>query len=543
MKRLLLVLTANAALWSAACSGGGGTTVLPPPVGKFSVSSLNGTYAFVTNGEVVTTNGAPAILARTGSFVANGSGGIMGGVEDTVTQQSGVGTSVNTDVGITGGGYSVGADGRGSVTLNVVSGGVPATITFGITLTSTSGGLLIDETFTASQASTGSGNFFKQDTAAFTNPILPVTATYVFDFAGFDGSQNPASLVGEFTAGSGAVTGGFEDVNDAFVLTNGTIPGGGTLIQDPVAPATLTSNGRGLAQIAGESYVFYIVDATRVRFISTSGGAMLTGDAVIQTNPPANLSSGFAFVVAGSTTGGGLTRVGRFTATGGTLTNILVDTNNAGSFIPTNGGTSATVTMDPATPGRGTLTFVGGGQSANTPFSFVFYLSSATSGVIQETTQNTSGGIVTVIAVADGSIGAQAGNPFSSSNITGTYAMNWTGQSVQAGTTDEEDFVGQATVSNLALSGAADIFEFQSVFIGNTGAQTDNAVTGSIFFNGGDGTGDDGKRNTMTVTLMKNGQSTPVNFVVYFVNPQLAFFANTKTSSTRLVAGVLETQQ
>ena len=245
-------------------------------------------------------------------------------------------------------------------------------------------------------------------------------------------------------------------------------------------------------------------------------------------------------VVAGSNAaGGGLTRVGRFTATGGTLTNILVDTNNAGSFISTNGGTSATVTMDPATPGRGTLTFVGNGLSANTPFSFVFYLSSATSGVIQETTQNTSGGVVTVVAVTDGSIGAQTGNPFSSSNITGTYAMNWTGLSQQAGVADEEDFVGQTTVSNLAITGAADIFQFQNV----NGPQTDNALTGSILFNGGDGTGDDQKRSTMAVTLTKNGQTTTVNFVVYFVSPQLAYFANTSTSSTRLVAGALETQQ
>jgi len=47
----------------------------------------------------------------------------------------------------------------------------------------------------------------------------------------------------------------------------------------------------------------------------------------------------------------------------------------------------------------------------------------------------------------------------------------------------------------------------------------------------------------MAVTLTKNGQTTTVNFVVYFVSPQLAYFANTSTSSTRLVAGALETQQ
>jgi hypothetical protein len=38
--------------------------------------------------------------------------------------------------------------------------------------------------------------------------------------------------------------------------------------------------------------------------------------------------------------------------------------------------------------------------------------------------------------------------------------------------------------------------------------------------------------------------STPIQFVVYFVNPQLAFFTNNSNSSTtRIVAGVLEAQQ
>jgi hypothetical protein len=259
---------------------------------------------------------------------------------------------------------------------------------------------------------------------------------------------------------------------------------------------------------------------------------MLTGDAVVQTNPPASLSNGFAFLVAGSSALGGLTRAGRFSANGTAVTNVLVDTNNNGSFVQTSGATQASVTMDPANPGRGTVTFLGNGLG--TPFTFVFYLSSATSGVIQETTQ--ANGLVA--AVADGTIGGQTGNPFSSSNITGTYALNWTGLSLQAGVADEEDVVGQVTASNLALTGAADIFQFQNV----NGPQTDNAVTGSILFNGGDGTGGDGKRSTMAVTLTKNGQATTVNFVVYFINPQLALFANTSTSSTRIVAGALELQ-
>lgn len=528
MKRLLLVVASAAALWSTACGGGGGTTILPPPTGQFGLSSLNGTYAFFTSGEVASST-STTNLARTGSFVANGTGGITSGVEDVAEP----GVLPSLAVLITGGSYTVDGNGRGSLTLNVSAGGVPSTISFGIVLTSTSGGLLIDETSTTTQASTGSGNFFKQNSAAFTNPILPVQATYVFDFSGLDGGLNGESLVGEFTAASGAISGGFEDANDNFSLTNGAIPPG-TLSPDPANPATLTSFGRGVATIAGEDYVFYIVDATRIRFLSTSGGAMLSGDAVIQTSAPASLSNGFVFVVAGtSATGGGITRIGRFTASGAAVNSVLVDTNNVGVFTSTNSATNGSVALDPANPGRGTVTFKD--PNLSLPFTFVFYLTSATNGVIQDITQSSVNGPTDV---ADGTIAGQTGNPFSSTNITGTYAMNWTGLSLQSGVADEEDLVGQTTVSSLALTGAADIFQFQNL----NGPQTGNALTGTITV-GGDGAGDDGKRSTMAVTLTKNGQTTTVDFVVYFASPQLAFFANTSTSSTRIVDGVLETQQ
>jgi hypothetical protein len=45
----------------------------------------------------------------------------------------------------------------------------------------------------------------------------------------------------------------------------------------------------------------------------------------------------------------------------------------------------------------------------------------------------------------------------------------------------------------------------------------------------------------MSVKLVKSN-STTVNFVVYFVSPQLAFFANNQ-DSRRTVAGVLKLQQ
>ena len=526
MKRLLFALSIVAVLWSAACSGGNGVVNPPPPVGKYSLASLKGQYAFVTNGEVFAGTVVNP-LARVGSFTADGAGNITGGVEDV--NEASVG--VTPAIAITGGSYTVNADGRGTLTLQLAQ----TSIDFGITLTSINDGLLIDETSNTNQSSTGSGNFTKQNAGSF--QVAGIAGPYVFDFPGLDANNNPESFVGEFTANAGTITSGFFDDNVNGTFSNGSLTG--TIAQDPLQTATLTSFGRGIALIAGQNYVFYIVDATRVRFISTNGG-MLSGDAVAQNNTaPANvssISSSFVFIVAGSSGSGGITRVGRFTANGATVTAVLEDTNDGGKFIETDSATAASISLDAANPGRGTFTFTDP-NFPNAPSTFVFYLSSATQGVIQEQTANKG----VAVDVADGTLAVQTGSPFASSNITGTYALSWSGLSLQNGggfsVQDEEDLVGQVTVSSLNLTGAADIFQFQSgvpVF--------DLVTTGSISI-AGDGTSSTGSssRNTMTVKLAK-GNTTTVNFVVYFVNPQLAFFMNNQDPN-RTVAGILQTQQ
>src|SRR5260370_7292139 len=130
MKRFLLDLTAAAALWSAACGGGGSSVTPPPPAGNFSAASLNGQYAFVTSGEVFTPGSISATpLSRVGSFTADGQGHITGGVEDV----NAAGTPTNA-ISISGGSYTISADGRGTLSLSFRS----TTLHFSITLTSTS---------------------------------------------------------------------------------------------------------------------------------------------------------------------------------------------------------------------------------------------------------------------------------------------------------------------------------------------------------------------------------------------------------------------
>jgi hypothetical protein len=540
MKRLLIAAVAAAALWLAACSGGGGNTVLPPPAGNFSNTSLNGTYAFVTSGEVFTPGSLSAVpLSRVGSFVADGMGGITSGIEDVNSAgQANLATPLT-------GSYMIGADGRGTLTLNATPpGGTTTTLSFGIVLTSGSNGtspandgLMIDETF-STQASTGSGNFVRQDPTTFTATVPSSAGTFVFDFSGLDSAQAPDSIVGEFTVNSGVVSNGEEDENDNGNIqpTPTPVSFSGTMAFDSTNPSTLNAFGRGIAALKGIQYVFYIVDGTRIRFLSSTGG-MLSGDAVLQPAAPATPSGDFVFIVAGATGGGGVTRVGRFTISGSSVTNALVDTNDADKFTQTNSVINTSVTMDPAIPGRGVVVFQD--KNLSVPFTFVIYLSSTTSGVIQEQSQSAANG---PIDVADGSISAQMGGPFTSSNISGTYGINWSGLSIQNGgqfaVQDEEDFVAQAKVSSLSLTGAGDIFQFEN----RNGPQPDNLVGGSIIING-KGTGSDGQRNTMVVKLTKNGTTVNVNFVVYFASPQLAFFTNTSTSSNRIVAGILKAQQ
>jgi hypothetical protein len=538
MNRLLTALGAAAVLWISGCGGGGGVNINPPPpTGNFTRASLNGTYAFTTNGRVITstpTGFAESSLARAGSFVADGMGHITGGVEDVNT----AGVGANT-IQITGGGYTISPDGRGALTLNLTANGAPATINFAIVLTSgksgsvpASDGLMIDETSTSNQASTGSGNFVLQNTSSFNTTLL--TGAYTFDFSGVDAGGAPESIVGEFSASAGTITGGAEDANDNFAIASGST-GTGSFTSDPQN----SSFGRGLATIAGETYAFYIVDPTRlVRLISIGNGTttppMLTGDAVIQGSLPASVSAingGFAFLVAGSdASGNGLIRVARFTAAGATLSKLLMDVNDNASESQLNNLSNGTISAYDPTTGRGTLSF---GNTIAT-FTFVFYLSSQSSGVIQE---QTVGGNSAPIAVADGSILSQTGGPFTSSNITGPYAMNWSGIVSSNGNQDEEDLVSQVTATSLLLSGTSDIFQFTSSTLS---PQFDLGTNGTITVNG-DGTGDDGNRVNMTVNL---SNIPHIDMVVYIVSPQLAFFENSDDNgSARIVAGVLKAQQ
>jgi hypothetical protein len=518
--RNLLILAASLALafLVAACGGGSsGISANPAPTpaaGPYSNASLNGTYAFEMSGQ--DSGGA---FARVGSFTVNGSGAVSGGVED-VNSSSNPGA---TTLSFTSGSYSIQSNGKGTLSLTNSTG----TLQFSVVMTSSTNGLITETDGNA----TASGNFTVQDTTTFASLPSNINGPYVFDFSGLSPQGVGESLTGQFTGnGGGGIGAGIVDVNNGAVASGVQPISGASFTQDAVngsnfgrGTATFTVNGSTF------NFAFYMVNASRMRFMRVDFPALAVGDAVAQTGAipttTAGLSGSFAFVLSGSSISGNDVRAGRFSLSGGAIDTTTLqmdddDSSNSGSgnsnaaAIPEGSLSAATYALDTtnAGTGRGTLTFT---DSKAGTFSFIFYLSSPTKAVIQDN----SPGIV-----ADGSMQMQTGGPFTNAGQAGNWAFNWVGASINAttGGFGEEDFLGQYTLSSsAAISGGVDFTELSA-----SSVVTNAGISGSLTLES-DGTG----RNAYKVTLATS-PSTTLNFSAYFVDPNTMFLVGTDTHRT-----------
>jgi hypothetical protein len=251
------------------------------------------------------------------------------------------------------------------------------------------------------------------------------------------------------------------------------------------------------------------------------------GDATAQTGTipttTAGFSGNFVTVMAGASLSGSDVRGGRFTLTGGNVTNIQMDddsSSNSGSgnsnafMIPNGTISAATYTIDTTVPGsgRGTVQFT---DSKLGTFSFIFYLISPTQAVIQDN----SAGIV-----SDGSMLAQTAGPFTTGGAAGNWAFSFVGQSVNSttGGFGEEDYLGQYTqTSSGSISGSVDFTELSAPAVA-----TNLAITGSMTVQG-DGTG----RNGYSVKVNSSPSAT-LNFSAYFIDANTFFVVGTDTHRT-----------
>jgi hypothetical protein len=486
------------------------TASLSVTISGYSTSSLQGQYAFSLAG-----SNSAGHFYRAGSFAADGAGNLTGVLEDINTSTSATTTPISAT-----GSYALGADGRGTLQFN--DGLSPASFDFVLANGSQMQFIGFDATGTA----TGQANL--RSASTFVNaPLSALNGTYVFDFAGVDGSHG-LSQIGQFGAdGAGNITGGSIDINDAGTATQYQIAGTKTVCNPaPTALSTYTagSNGRGTITLTtlnnscapGPTLTlnFYVVSLGSAKFVGTSTTQQVAGY-TSQQNPNAQFSvttlkGNFAFLLAGSAPAGPIATAGSFAADGnGNITGGVLDENLNGTpatalpFQPS--GTSAG-TYTVASNGRGTATFVTTGRT----YSLVFYVGPVgtnTTAVFQETDASIT---------SDGNFTAQQSSPFSLASIAGNYAIATSGVSGATSQTSTGQFGTNG--AGLVTTGSIDTNTGGTLTAGQaaTGSYTAPAATG---------------RATLTLN------SSAPDYAAYVVSPTQVYLVGIQPG--QLAAGAL----
>ncbi len=300
---------------------------------------LKGDYAFTFNGMTTGGGGASTVFAAVGRFTADGAGNLTNGELDT----NGVGPQEKLIAQSFTGTYSIGADNRGVMNLNIPGGG---TLAFAMMANGNAQFVEIDAG--GGHGTVGSGTMEKADTTAYNT--AKIMGDYAFGVAGLDGSNNRTAIAGRLTAnGAGTFTSGSSDVNQSGIFTTWNILEANYIVTDMMS-------GRGimnLPPLAGGvpsnlNFVFYIVNAGKLFAMETDVVTILTpllNGVVLQQQSPtggfssASLNGGMVMYLtgrAGSGCGGGTgpapnVIAGLLTADGiGTLT-LTYDQNCGGA--------------------------------------------------------------------------------------------------------------------------------------------------------------------------------------------------------------------
>ena len=459
---------------------GGSSQSASIPNAGFTNASLNGTYAFAFSGA-----NSFGFFAMAGKFQANGGGSLSGGVLDINS-----GGGIFTNVPFTGT-YSIRGNGQGSATL--VSSLQNFNIDFVVISSQRALVIRFDNNATAS------GSIDSQSSSAFSNAAL--LGTFAFNLAGIDAGGNSFVSGGAIdTNGGGAIVSGVQDNND-----NGT-----PSTNLPVTGSyNVASNGRGTMALNTTSgtlnFVFYVVDANRLRIVETDGVPVLSGDAIRQQGPFSNasVSGSVAFTLGGERGTLPFTAGGIFSANGaGVITSGTEDFNNNGS-ITQNLGLSGTYSV--ASDGRGTLALNSPAGTSN----FVIYPTVLGLEMVQ----------VDFTVLSSGVAINQQTTAFSNATLQGIYGLDLTGVS-GAG---EVDSLAQFTANGSGtLNGAVDF--------NNVGALSSGLALNGTYAVAGNG------RGTATLHSTFGAQ----NIIFYMVSSSRALFI--EADSGLVAVGAMEHQ-
>jgi hypothetical protein len=508
---------------------------------SFDLTNTAVPYAFYVSGtEPPNTNNGntTTYYALAGAVLVAANGNVVGGEQDYING-AGITSPQPTGDSITGGTLTLNAStGQGTLTLitNNTSVGVAGTETLGVQFANANHALIMQFDGTA----TSSGSMDKQT-------LVAAKGNYAFTLSGLDTNSDPVGYGGVFSVASGTVS-GIADVNDGGKLnggstTPGTITTGTPLSGTVAAPDTY---GRGLTTgltINGTALTlnYYVVGPEVIRIIdvdvatgtpSTGGPAL--GSAFGQGSTTFTASSLGASVLDlhGDIAPGAYPfgTLGMLTTTpSGPSFAAVVDDDERGTVVTAKAITGAYSISNAV----GGVTYNGYGNltiTAPTPLVFVssmgLYMTDPALNLTDP--NNTTGGgggllldlssttptppLESVLSGGTGVVIPQTDS--AAASFKGNYAFGAQELFALSGAISEFDYVGQGSVSSLALSGTGLVNDpFASAFFATSAPAQ---YTGATF--AGTATADTANAGRYTLpqlSIATSGGTKTSNVVIY----------------------------
>jgi hypothetical protein len=445
---------------------------------SFSNSVLNGAYVFQVAGRDTFAKVPPGAYGIVGVLDADGNGNVTGGEQVYVDQPR---SALDTFTGT----YNIGADGRGTITLNTgdTKIGVNGVETFSVALTSGSHGLIAQFDTSA----TSSGTLDLQNSQASHTPLAQ---GYAFVNSGVDvndprGALGFGGVINVDGTGTISGNGSVADVNDNGFITRAATLSGTVANPDQFGKVVvnLTLNSSNFLTLVG-----FILDPTHVKLIendttfgTTVGTAYAQGTATGMFTSNSAFQGTFVYGTQGYGTQNGNTLLptvygGLFTADGaGDITNGYTDQNEFGDVIDDT--LTGNYAVDASGTGRTVTSRMFYGSSGPGP-SLIFYLTGAADVPALALQVNSAPFIETA-----GEVYTQASGSFGASSFDGPYA---TGFTAFPGTGGEDDGTGEMASDGVSnISGTVDVnYSFaplsDQALSGNYTANSNGRFTGTL---------------------------------------------------------------
>jgi len=325
-------------------------------------SLLSGTYALLADGW----NDGLGMGQEAASIIANGIGGITGGVVDS----NGVGTTPKVNVTITSGCYTIGVGGRGKIIFNLSGSGNTLILSIVMRADGKNGDFIEFDDTTGTTGGRRSGTIRKQDTTLFVASTL--SGAWAFGVRGSKADGSRAGSLGAFSLdGVSTLSGGATDYSEPNIsFTNLAATGSFTAPDATHGRGTLTLTIMSVPTIGNLTihFAYYITRGAGgtqpiVNLQSTDppdsmGHALLNGIMVKQIGGPfsnASLNGTVIFRLTGFDTSHTITNtiVGLATSAGTGLFSGVAD-QEADAAPLTNQAISGTISI-PTANGLGTV--------------------------------------------------------------------------------------------------------------------------------------------------------------------------------------------